>query len=144
MNLKMAHLNNEKWTLHSSIPQWPPALFMLLSLLAFLYIHFPFSSVLYAKCKLTVSILWSFMPAVSLTNHVAWQCLLSNATNQAHCEVNWHGHSCDGCQALRHYWFKRIAPHLGGWVGWGWGWWGVGGLSMCQLPTIQPQITSTG
>lgn len=56
-------------------------------------------------------------PAEPLTNHVAWRCLLSKATNQAESEgpeVNRHGRSRDGRQLIRLYWFKRIAPHLRG------------------------------
>lgn len=66
---------------------------------------------------LTDGVLPSFTPVDSLTNHVAWRCLLSNGTNQAHSEgpeVNWHGCGRDGRQPIRLYWFKRIAPHLRG------------------------------
>lgn len=72
---------------------------------------------LLCSCSLTDNVLPSFTPTDSLTNHVAWQCLLSNATNQADSEgpeVNRHGHNRDGRQPIRLYWFKRIAPHLGG------------------------------
>lgn len=84
------------------------------------YIHFPVSVCLSypLQCRsLTVDVLPSFTPADALTNHVAWRCLLSNATNQADSErpeLNWRGRSRDGRQPIRLYWFKGIAPYLRG------------------------------
>lgn len=89
--------------------------------LLFVSIFLPLSASSPLCCfSLTDDILPSFTPVDSLTNHVAWQCLLSNATNQADSkgpEVNWHSHSHDGldaCRPIRLYWFKWIAPHLRG------------------------------
>lgn len=104
-----------------------PALFRLvISYQSFFFLLSPPVSFISTSLSLSVSCLMRFadrrrsafiMPVDSLTNHVAWRCLLSNGTNQAHSEgpvVNWHGCGRDGRQPIRLYWFKRIAPHLRG------------------------------
>lgn len=142
INLEMTHIYYEKRSLHCSILKYPISLFFVVVIIsACLSLHPPPLSLPSSLQVLADSQRPAVIYACMRThwrNHVAWRCLLSNATNQAHSEVNWHGRSCDGCQPIRHYWFIWIAPHLRE------GREGGRGLSMCQLPTSQPQITSAG